>query len=80
MKGIKDFWERIKVCHSVLTKRNYAYFGVAKNPFIFDENGKYVKFKSGKLACFVNTDDMQYKEQFWGAISEFADKGAEYDK
>lgn len=33
--------ERLKVCWNVLTKKNYVYFGIGKEPVLWDENGKY---------------------------------------
>ena len=47
---IKEYIERLKVCWNVLTKRNYVYFGIGKNPFAWDENGYYTGIKDGKFA------------------------------
>ena len=34
-----SIWERLKICWSVLTKYNYIYFGVSKNPVEWNECG-----------------------------------------
>ncbi len=44
-----NFIERLKICWNVLTKRNYVYFGLENNPFMWDANGYYNGIKKGKL-------------------------------
>ena len=73
--------ERFKVCWNVLTKTNYVYFGIGKNPFIWDENGYYSGTKHGKLAEYdyvknikFNTDNglSSLKKVMWSSIEEYA--------
>ena len=33
--------ERLKVCWNVLTKKNYVYFSVGKEPVVWNEDGTY---------------------------------------
>ena len=42
-----SIWERLKICWSVLTKYNYIYFGVSKNPVEWNEDGSYKRLKRG---------------------------------
>ena len=45
-----NFIERLKICWHVLTKRNYVYFGLGNNAFVFDKDGHYVETKLNKIA------------------------------
>ena len=47
-----NFIERLKVCWHVLTKRNYVYFGLDNDAFVFDEDGNYVDTKLNKVASY----------------------------
>ena len=53
--------KRFKVCWNVLTKTNYVYFGIGKNPFIWDENGYYSAIEHGKLAESVMKTKLLHK-------------------
>lgn len=73
--------ERLKICWNVLTKRNYVYFGIGKNPFIWDENGYYAGTKDGSFAEYdyvenikFNTDNglSSLKKMTWRSIEEYA--------
>ena len=73
--------EKLKICWDVLTKRNYVYFGIGKNPFIWDENGYYAGIKDGKFAEYdyvenikFNTDNglSSLKKMMWRSIEEYA--------
>ena len=73
--------ERLKICWNVLTKRNYVYFGIGKNPFIWDEKGYYAGIKKGKFAEYdyienvkFNTDDglSSLERLMWSSIEEYA--------
>ena len=44
--------ERLKVCWNVLTKKNYVYFGVGKEPCVWNEDGTYKTVKKNALSCF----------------------------
>ena len=73
--------KRFKVCWNVLTKRNYVYFGIGKNIFMWDENGYYAGIKNGKFAEYdyaenikFNTDNgvSSLKKVMWSSIEEYA--------
>lgn len=73
--------ERLKICWNVLTKRNYVYFGIGKNPFIWDENGYYAGTKDGSFVEYdyvenikFNTDNglSSLKKMMWRSIEEYA--------
>lgn len=73
--------ERLKICWNVLTKRNYVYFGIGKNPFMWDENGYYAGTKDGSFAEYdyvenikFNTDNglSSLKKMMWKSIEEYA--------
>lgn len=73
--------ERLKICWNVLTKRNYVYFGIGKNPFIWDEKGYYAGIKKGKFAEYdyienvkFNTDDglSSLERLMWSSIEKYA--------
>ena len=67
-----NFIERLKVCWHVLTKRNYVYFGLGNDAFVFDDNGNYVNTKLNK----INTDYglISLKDFMWSAISDYANQ------
>ena len=81
IKIMNNLIERLKICWNVLTKRNYVYFGIGKNPFVWDENGDYVGIKDGKFAEYeyienvkFNTDNglSSLKKIMWSSIEEYA--------
>lgn len=54
---MKEFICRLKVIWHVLTKQNYAFFSIGKDPFIFDsETGKYNGIKNNKVASYSYVD------------------------
>ena len=64
-----------------MTKQNYVYFGIGKNPFIWDENGYYGGIKNGKFAEYdyienvkFNTDNgvSSLERLMWNSIEEYA--------
>lgn len=74
--------ERLKVCWNVLTKRNYIYFGIGKNPFIWDENGYYAGTKDRKFAEYDYIENAKFntnnglsllKQFIWKSIKEYAE-------
>ena len=73
--------ERLKICWNVLTKQNYVYFGIGKNPFMYDDNDYYAGIKDGKFAEYdyienvkFNTDNglSSLKKLMWSSIEEYA--------
>lgn len=52
--------ERLKICWNVLTKRNYVYFGLRKDPFIWDDNGYYDGIKKGTFAEYDSIETIIY--------------------
>ena len=73
--------ERLIICWNVLTKRNYVYFGIGKNPFIWDENGYYAGTKDGKFAEYDYIENVKFNTNkglssfeniMWGFIEEYA--------
>lgn len=73
--------ERLKICWNILTKRNYVYFGIGKNPFIWDENGYYAGTKHGKFAEYDYIENVKFNTNnglssferiMWGFIEEYA--------
>ena len=73
--------ERLKICWNVLTKQNYVYFGIGKNPFMLDDNDYYAGIKDGKFAEYdyienvkFNTDNglSSLKKLMWSSIEEYA--------
>lgn len=57
MKIITSFIERLTICWNVLMLKNYIYFGIKKNPIIWDENGKFVGLKPGATSCYWDVDE-----------------------
>ena len=74
--------ERLKVCWNVLTKKNYVYFGMSKEPIVWDDNGKYKTVAKNALKCYscisydykfkTNTGIKNLHDFAWGVIEEFA--------
>ena len=79
--------ERLKVCWNVLTKKNYVYFGVGKEPCVWNEDGTYKAVKENALSCFCSiTYDYQFNSKtgiqnlhdfVWGCIEKFAKEAQE---
>lgn len=78
---MKNLIERFKVCWNILTKKNYVYFGIGRDPFIWNENGDYVGIKKGKLAEYEHIENIEFnddnglsslKKVMWNAIKEYA--------
>ena len=78
---MNNFIERLKICWNVLTKRNYVYFGLGKNPFIWDNNGCYDGIKKGKFAEYDNIETVIFEtdnglsslnDVIWGSIENYA--------
>lgn len=44
--------ERLKICWSVLTKKNYIYLGMSNKPFKFDKEGAYVGLDRRKFSSY----------------------------
>ena len=44
--------ERLKICWSVLTNKNYIYLGMSNRPFVFDKEGTYVGVDRRKLSSY----------------------------
>lgn len=73
--------KRFKVCWNILTKRNYVYFGIGKNPFVWDENGYYTGIKDGKFAEYDCVENIEFNTNnslsslnkvIWSSIEEYA--------
>ena len=47
-----SLWERLKICWSVLTKKNYIYLGMSNRPFVFDKEGMYVGLNRRKFCSY----------------------------
>ena len=80
-KIVYNLIERLKICWNVLTKRNYVYFGIGKNPFMWDENGYYAGIKDGKFAEYDYVENIEFntdnglsslKKMMWRSIEEYA--------
>lgn len=56
MNLLKDIVERLIICWYVLTKRNYIYFGIGKNPIIWNEDGSYRCVKPGGVKFYTYFD------------------------
>lgn len=78
-----NFIERLKVCWHVLTKRNYVYFGLGNDAFVFDDNGNYVNTKLNKIASYSDFNNKRFntdyglislKDFMWSAISDYANQ------
>ena len=57
MKIITSFIERLTICWNVLTLKNYIYFGIKKNPIVWDENGRFVGLKPGATSHYCDVDE-----------------------
>ena len=86
-KQTTSLLERLKICWNVLTKKNYVYFGIGKEPVIWDDNGKFKHSKD--IRCYTYIDD-NYKfntndgirslyDITWSTIEKFA-KDAQINK
>ena len=51
-KQESSLWERLIICCSVLTKKNYIYLGLSKKPFVLDDNGAYLELKKGEFSSY----------------------------
>ena len=79
-----SLWERLKVCWNVLTKENYIYFGLDKDPLVFGEDGKYARLKKNGIAAFsyVSNDyrflaygkETTLHDFVWESVKEYAEK------
>lgn len=77
-----SIWERLKICWSVLTKSNYIYFGVSKNPVEWNEDGSYKRLKRGCLKSYncvsydlhfeTNKGVSNLHDLVWSTVEEFA--------
>lgn len=77
-----SLFERLKVCWNVLTKKNYIYFGIDKEPIIWNEDGSYKSTNPKALACFsCVTYDYEFNSNngiknlhnfVWHTVEEFA--------
>lgn len=77
-----SIWERLKICWYVLTKKNYIYFGIGKNPIKFDENGFYKNIEEDALKCYVSVSyDYKFNTNYgeanlhdvvWNVVEEVA--------
>ena len=59
-KIMNNLIERLKICWNILNKKNYVYFGIGKNPFIWDENGHYSGTKKGKFAEYDYVENIKF--------------------
>lgn len=83
-KQTSSLWERLKICWSVLTLESYVYFGLGKDPIIWNEDGTYKKLKDKKFSAFTYIPyDLKFtaygKETnlhdfIWRCIEKFAGK------
>lgn len=74
--------ERLKVCWNVLTKKNYVYFGVGKEPVVWNDDGTYKTVNKNALRCYsCITYDYQFNSKtgirnlhdfVWDCIEKFA--------
>ena len=81
---MSNFIERLKICWYVLTKRNYVYFGLGNNAFVFDKDGHFVETKLNKIASYSSIQNMTFiteddnliplKDFIWSGVSDFAEK------
>jgi hypothetical protein len=57
-KQKSSLWERLKICWYVLTKKYYVYFGLDKEPIIWNEDNTYLtlKKKSVKAYSYITYD------------------------
>lgn len=61
---MKKFIERLIICWHVLTKKNYIYFGVSKDPIIWDQSfGRFKQIRSDNIAFYCSVDeDYKFKD------------------
>ena len=80
---MKNFIERLIICWYVLTKKNYIYFGIGKNPILWDKNGKYENLKDGELQLYTYFDDYTFMtkngksnlhDMVWDTVKDVADE------
>ena len=80
---MKNFIERLIICWYVLTKKNYIYFGIGKNPILWDKNGKYENLKDGELQLYTYFDDYTFMtkngksnlhDMVWSTVKDVADE------
>lgn len=81
---MENFIERLIICWYVLTKKNYIYFGVGKNPILWNKDGNYEGLKSKDLQfytyfddqCTFNTKDGENNlhNMVWDTVKDIADK------
>jgi hypothetical protein len=79
--------ERLKICWNVLTLKNYVYFGLGKDPIIWNEDGTYKELKKNKFSCFScisnNYKFIAYDKETnlhdftWECIEKFAKEAQE---
>lgn len=77
-----SLWERLKVCWNVLTKKNFVYFGLSKDPLVFGKDGKYERLKKHSLSAYsyVSSDykflaygkETTLHDFVWKSVEEFA--------
>lgn len=76
-----NFIERLKICWNVLTKRNYVYFGLGNEAFLWDDNGYYDGIKKGKFAEYDYVETFIFKTDYglsslkklmWDTIADYA--------
>lgn len=82
VKQTTSFWERLKICWSVLTKHNYVYFGIGKDPIIWNEDGSYKEINKDaiKAYCYItynykfdtNTGVENLHDFMWNTIEKMA--------
>ena len=83
-----SLWERLKICWSVLTKKNYIYLGMSNRPFVFNKRGMYVGLNRRKFcsySCVTYDYEFETKEGktnlhdfMWermGSLSKLAQEG-----
>ena len=80
-KIMNNLIERLKICWNVLTKRNYVYFGIGKNPFTWDENGYYAGARNEAFVEYDYVENVKFdtdnglsslNKMMWGSIEEYA--------
>jgi hypothetical protein len=82
VKQTTSFWERLKICWYVLTLKNYVYFGLGKNPIVWNEDDTYKEIKKNKYKClsYISNDykflaygkETNLHDFTWGVIEKFA--------
>lgn len=79
-----SLWERLMVCWNVLTKENYVYFGLSKDPIVFGKDGKYERLKRNSIAAcsYVSTDckflaygkETTLHDFVWKSVKKYSEK------